>query len=79
MKQLLFRIERSQLRYYGHVMRMSKFRHERQILEVRSTGKILKGRSRTRWMDNIQKLGWPGLGHHTIFKFLGGGVEGDMD
>jgi len=47
---LLFRIERSQLRWFGHVSRMPQER----LPTV--------GRPRTRWQDYIEDLGWNRLG-----------------
>ena len=54
---LLLQIERSQLRWFGHVVRMSHERLARQVLLAKPRGKRRVGRPRTKWMDNIQALG----------------------
>ena len=59
---LLLRIERSQLRWYGHVMRMPQERLVKQILQATPTGKRPVGRPRTRWSDYITELAWFRLG-----------------
>jgi hypothetical protein len=59
---LLLRIERSQLRYYGHVVRMSEDRIAGRILRARPTGRRPRGRPRARWLDNIHNLGRSRLG-----------------
>ena len=59
---LLLRIERSQLRWYGHVSRMSQERIPKQVLLARMVGRRPIGRPRTRWLDYIQNLGWDRLG-----------------
>jgi len=58
----LFRIERSQLRWFGHVSRMPQKRLARQDLLVTPTGKRLRGLQRTRWPDYICGLTWSRLG-----------------
>ena len=59
---LLLQIERSQLRWYGHVVRMPHQRLAKQVLLSKPRGKRRVGRPRTRWMDNIQALGEERLG-----------------
>ena len=59
---LLFRIERSQLRWFGHVSRMPQERLPKQALLAKANGKRLVGRPRTRWTDYIEDLGWNRLG-----------------
>ena len=59
---LLFRIERSQLRWFGHVSRMSQERLPKQALLAKANGRRPVGRPRTRWTDYIEDLGWSRLG-----------------
>ena len=59
---LLLRIERSQLRWFGHVRRMPLERLPKRALLARCNGKRPIGRPRTRWQDYIAKLGWNRLG-----------------
>ena len=59
---LLLRIERSQLRYYGHVVRMPQERIAAQILKAKPIGRRPRGRPRARWLDNIHSLSWSRLG-----------------
>ena len=47
-------IERGQLRWYGHVMRMDADRMPKQALAWIPPGKRPVGRPRKRWMDNIK-------------------------
>ena len=55
---LLLRIERSQLRWFGHVSRMPQERLPKQALRAKANGKRPVGRPRTRWTDYIEDLGW---------------------
>ena len=64
-KSLLLRIERSQLRWFGHVSRMPHERLPKQILYAEVSGKRPVGRPRTRWLDYIGDLGWNGLRLHA--------------
>ena len=59
---LLLRIERSQLRWFGHVSRMPLERLPKQALLVKANGRRPVGRPRTRWTDYIEDLGWNRLG-----------------
>ena len=59
---LLLRIERSQLRWFGHVSRMPQERLPKQALHAKANGRRPVGRPRTRWTDYIENLGWNGLG-----------------
>merc|ERR1712074_199229 len=49
------RIERNQLRWYGHVNRMNEDRIPKQIFESRSQFKLPRGRPKTTWLDVIKK------------------------
>ena len=55
---LLLRIERSQLRWFGHVSRMPQERLPKQALLAKANGRRPVGRPRTRWTDYIEDLGW---------------------
>ena len=59
---LLLRIERSQLRWFGHVSRMPQERLPKQALHAKANGRRPVGRRRTRWTDYIEDLGWNRLG-----------------
>ena len=59
---LLLRIERSQLRWFGHVSRMPQERLPKQALHAKANGRRPVGRPRTRWTDYIEDLGWNSLG-----------------
>ena len=61
-ESLLFRIERSQLRCFGHVSRMLHEWHPKQTLYAKVSGKRPVGRPSTRWIDYIEDLGWNHLG-----------------
>ena len=62
---LLLRIKRSQLRWFGHVSRMPQERLPKQALLAKANGRRPVGRSRTRWTDYIEDLGWNRLGLHS--------------
>jgi len=55
-------IERSQLRWFGHMSRISPERLARQVLLATTTGKQLRGRWRPWWHDYISDLAWSSLG-----------------
>ena len=59
---LLLRIERSQLRWFGHVSRMLQERLPKQALLAKANGRRPAERPRTRWTDYIEDLGWNRLG-----------------
>ena len=59
---LLLRLERSQLRWFGHLVRMPHERLPREVLEARPTGRRPRGRPRTRWRDYIDSLALDRLG-----------------
>ena len=59
---LLLRIERSQLRWFGHVSRMPQERLPKQALHAKASGRKPVRRPRTRWTDYIEDLGWNRLG-----------------
>ena len=53
---LLHKTEQSQLRWYGHVLRMDSGRLVRRIFEARPLGRRPVGRPRTRWADQVANL-----------------------
>ena len=59
---LLLRIERSQLKWFGHVSRMPQERLPKQALPGKANGRRPVGRPRTRLTDYIEDLGWNRLG-----------------
>ena len=63
---LLLGIERSQLRWFGHVSRIPQERLPKQALFVKANGRRpAVGRPRTRWTDYIENFGWNRLGPHS--------------
>ena len=48
-KSLLLRLERSQLRWYGHVTRMCQKRTAKKLLCSTSIGQRLRGQPKTQW------------------------------
>ena len=61
---LLLRIERSQLRWFGHVSRMPQERLPKQALLAKANWRRPVGRPRTTWTNYIVDLGWNCLGLH---------------
>ena len=63
-ESLFLRIERSQLRWLGHVSRMPQERLPKQALLAKANGTRPVGRLRTtnRWTNYIEDLGWNSLG-----------------
>ena len=61
-KSLLFRIERSRLRWFGHASRKPQERLPKQTLYAKVNEKRPSGRLQTRWLDSIKNLGWNRLG-----------------
>ena len=59
---LLLRIERSQLRWFGHVSRMPHEKLPKQALLAKANERKPIGRTRTRWTDETKDLGWNRLG-----------------
>jgi len=59
---LLLRVERSQLRWFGHLIRMPPGRLSLEVFQARPTGRRPRGRPKTRWRDFISRLAWERLG-----------------
>ena len=56
-KAITNRLECKQLKWYGHVKRMSKERIPRKCMEARTGEKRGRGRPRKTWMRRIEELG----------------------
>ncbi|TWW71210.1 MAGUK p55 subfamily member 7 [Takifugu flavidus] len=59
---LLLRVERSQMRWLGHLVRMSPGRLPGEVLWACPSGRRAPGRPRTRWRDYVSRLVWERLG-----------------
>ncbi|KAK0143194.1 Craniofacial development protein 2 [Merluccius polli] len=59
---LLLRVERSQMRWLGHLVRMPPGRLPGEVFRARPTGRRPRGRPRTRWRDYVSRLAWEHLG-----------------
>ena len=55
---LLLPIERSQLRWFGHVSRKPRERLPKQALLAKANGRRPVGRPRTSWTNYTKDLGW---------------------
>ncbi|KAK0148964.1 Craniofacial development protein 2 [Merluccius polli] len=53
---LLLRVERSQMRWLGHLVRMPPGRLPGEVFRARPTGRRPRGRPRTRWRDYVSRL-----------------------
>ena len=58
---LLLHIERSQLRWLGHLYRMPPGRLPGKVFRACPTGKRPRGGPRTRWRDYVARLAWERL------------------
>ncbi|KAJ8015753.1 hypothetical protein DPEC_G00029420 [Dallia pectoralis] len=58
---LLLCVERSQLRWFGHLVRPPR-RLPREVFQARPAGRRPRARPRTRWRDYISTLAWEHLG-----------------
>ena len=58
---LLLRIERSQMRWLEHLVKMPPG-HPGEVFRARPTGRRPRGRPRTRWKDYVSRLAWEHLG-----------------
>ena len=59
--ELLDTVKARKLAYYGHTMRKQGCCLEEEIVQGTMPGAQRRGRPRTAWMDNINKLMWTGL------------------
>ena len=55
-ESLEVKVEKNQLRWYGHVNRMGDQRIPKQILECRQQGKLPRGRPKTTWLETIDDI-----------------------
>ncbi|XP_051775984.1 uncharacterized protein LOC127526050 [Erpetoichthys calabaricus] len=62
LEPLLLRIERSQMRWLGHLIRMPTGLLPGEVLWARLTGRRPRGRPWTRWRDYVSWLAWVRLG-----------------
>ena len=58
LEPLLLCLERSQLRWFGHLVRMPTW----EVFQARPVGRKPQGRPRTRWREYIATLAWERLG-----------------
>ncbi|GAB0098908.1 hypothetical protein DMENIID0001_147150 [Sergentomyia squamirostris] len=54
MEPLLLRVERSQLKWFGHLIRMEEERSPEQAFLAKPTGPRPRGRPRKRWADEVR-------------------------
>ena len=59
---LLLRVERSQMRWLVHLIRMPPGHLPGEVFRARPTGRRPRGRPRTRWRDYVSRLAWERLG-----------------
>jgi len=59
---LLLRIERSQMRWLGHLVRIPPGCLPGEVFRARPTGRRPQGRPRKRWRDYVSRLAWERLG-----------------
>ena len=59
---LFLRVERSQMRWLGHLIRMPPGSVPGEVFRARPTGRRPRGRPRTRWRDDVYRLAWERLG-----------------
>ncbi|KAJ7992757.1 hypothetical protein DPEC_G00281980 [Dallia pectoralis] len=55
---LLLCVERRQLRWFGHLVRMPPGRLPREVFQARPAGRRPRGRPRTRWRGYIFTMVW---------------------
>ncbi|TWW55291.1 hypothetical protein D4764_09G0003400 [Takifugu flavidus] len=59
---LLLRVERSQMRWLGHLVRMPPGCLPGEVFRACPSGRRPPGRPRTRWRDYVSQLAWERLG-----------------
>ena len=74
---LLLHVERSQIRWLGHLVRMPPGVLPGEVFRARSTRRKPQGRPRTRWRDYVSRLAWECLGiPWEELEWLGRGKSG---
>ncbi|XP_049595828.1 leucine-rich repeat-containing protein 57 isoform X1 [Syngnathus scovelli] len=61
-ESLLLHVERSQMRWLGHLIRMPPGRLPGEVFRACPTGRRPRGQPRTRWRDYVSQLAWERLG-----------------
>ncbi|TWW59254.1 hypothetical protein D4764_06G0007840 [Takifugu flavidus] len=61
-ESLLLRVERSQMGWLGHLVRMPPGRLPGEVFRACPSGGRPPGRPRTRWRDYVSRLAWERLG-----------------
>ncbi|TWW54485.1 hypothetical protein D4764_0145930 [Takifugu flavidus] len=61
-ESLLLRVERSQMRWLGHLVRMPPGHLPGEVFRACPSGRRPPGRPRTRWRDYVSRLVWERLG-----------------
>nr|XP_049577496.1 glycine receptor subunit alpha-3 isoform X1 [Syngnathus scovelli] len=61
-ESLLLHVERSQMRWLGHLIRMPPGRLPGEVFRACPAGRRPRGRPRTRWRDYVSQLAWEHLG-----------------
>ncbi|TWW67452.1 R2DM Retrovirus-related Pol polyprotein from type II retrotransposable element [Takifugu flavidus] len=61
-ESLLLRVERSQMGWLGHLIRMPPGRLPGEVFRACPSGRRPPGRPRTRWRDYVSRLAWERLG-----------------
>ncbi|TWW56187.1 hypothetical protein D4764_08G0001740 [Takifugu flavidus] len=61
-ESLLLRVERSQMRWLGHLVRMPPGRLPGEVFRACPSSRRPPGRPRTRWRDYVSRLVWERLG-----------------
>ncbi|TWW71235.1 hypothetical protein D4764_17G0007180 [Takifugu flavidus] len=59
---LLLRVERSQMRWLGHLVRMPPGHLHGEVFRAYPSGKRSPGRPRRRWRDYVSQLVWERMG-----------------
>ena len=67
---------KSRLKWFGHVMQMREERLPKKMLQIKMEGKWPRGRSKTRWIDQIRKnIKMRGENWKKIQENRSGGIE----
>ncbi|XP_061769811.1 uncharacterized protein LOC133560842 [Nerophis ophidion] len=69
-KPLLLHIDRSQTRWFGHLVRIPPECLPREVFRARLTGRRPPGRPMTRWEDYVSQLAWERQASLTLLRLL---------